>query len=141
MKMNPVVHFEMPAENQKRMSNFYTRAFGWQTKQLGPEMGEYVIVTTTESDENGPKKPGIINGGFFKKTKPSQSPSVVIAVDDIRAHMKKVEEAGGKVIGGQKPGEPDEIPGVGLYVAFFDTEGNRVSMLQPAPRMNVRPGR
>ncbi len=141
MKMNPVVHFEMPAENQKRMSNFYTRAFGWQTKQLGAEMGEYVIVTTTESDENGPKKPGIINGGFFKKTKPSQYPSVVIAVDDIRAHMKKVEEAGGKVIGGQKPGEPDEIPGVGLYVSFFDTEGNRVSMLQPAPRMNVRPGR
>ena len=44
---------------------------------------------------NGPKKPGIINGGFFKKTKPSQYPSVVIAVDDIRAHMKKVEEAGG----------------------------------------------
>ena len=109
MKMNPVVHFEMPAENQKRMSNFYTRAFGWQTKQLGAEMGEYVVVTTTESDENGPKKPGIINGGFFKKTKSTQYPSVVIAVDDIRAHMKKVAEAGGKMIGGQVPGEPDEI--------------------------------
>jgi len=120
MKMHPVVHFEMPAEDRKRMSNFYARTFGWQTKQLGPEMGEYVIVTTTESDENGPKKPGIINGGFF---------------------MKKVEEAGGKVIGGQVPGQPDEIPGVGLYVAFLDTEGNRVSMLQPAPRMTVRPGR
>jgi predicted enzyme related to lactoylglutathione lyase len=24
-----------------------------------------------------------------------------------------------------------EIPGVGQYVAFFDTERNRVSMLQP----------
>jgi hypothetical protein len=24
-----------------------------------------------------------------------------------------------------------EIPGVGKYVSFFDTEGNRVSMLQP----------
>ena len=141
MKMDPVVHFEMPAEDQKRMANFYTRAFGWQTKQLGPEMGGYVVVTTTESGEDGPKKPGMINGGFFKKTKPSQSPSVVIAVDDIRASMKKVEQAGGKVIGGQKPGEPDEIPGVGLYVSFFDTEGNRVSMLQPAPRMSVRPGR
>lgn len=35
--MNPVVHFEMPAEDPKRMSGFYTRAFGWQTKQLGPE--------------------------------------------------------------------------------------------------------
>lgn len=30
--------------------------------------------------------------------------------------------------------EPMEIPGVGLYVAFTDTEGNRASMLQPLPR-------
>ncbi len=138
MKMNPVVHFEMPAQDRKRMADFYTRAFGWETKQLGAEMGGYVVVTTTESDENGPKQPGAVNGGFFQKTddKASQYPSVVIAVDEIKGHMKKVEAAGGKVIG-----EPAEIPGVGLYVAFFDTEGNRVSMLQPAPRMTVRPGR
>jgi len=34
-------------------------------------------------------------------------------------------------------GEPMEIPGVGLYLSFRDTEGNRVAMLQPnmpAPR-------
>ena len=43
--------------------------------------------------------------------------------------MKKVAGAGGKVLG-----EPMQIPGVGQYVAFFDTEGNRVSMLQPNPR-------
>ena len=141
MKMNPVVHFEMPAEDRKRMADFYTRAFGWQTQQLGPEMGEYVVVTTTESDENGPKRPGAINGGFFTKAKDNQYPSVVIAVDDIKKAMKEVGEAGGKVLGGSyAPGEPDDIPGVGLYVSFVDTEGNRVSLLQPAPRMDVRPG-
>jgi predicted enzyme related to lactoylglutathione lyase len=31
----------------------------------------------------------------------------------------------------QKTGEPDEIPGVGLYAVFIDTEGNTVSLLQP----------
>jgi len=31
-------------------------------------------------------------------------------------------------------GEPMQIPGVGQYVSFMDTEGNRVSMLQPLPR-------
>jgi predicted enzyme related to lactoylglutathione lyase len=139
--MNPVVHFEMPAQDRKRMAEFYTRVFGWQTQQLGPEMGEYVVVMTAESDENGPKKPGAINGGFFTKTKDNQYPSVVIAVDDIRDAMKKVKDAGGKVLGGASaPGEPDDIPGVGLYVSFVDTEGNRVSLLQPAPRMSVRPG-
>jgi uncharacterized protein len=55
----------------------------------------------------------------------------VISVDDIQAAMKKIEEGGGKIIGGQKPGEPDNIPGVGLWVSFEDTEGNRVSILQP----------
>jgi predicted enzyme related to lactoylglutathione lyase len=27
-----------------------------------------------------------------------------------------------------------DIPGVGRYVSFLDTEGNRVSMLQPLAR-------
>jgi predicted enzyme related to lactoylglutathione lyase len=127
--MNPVVHFEMPAEDRKRMADFYTRVFGWKTQQLGEEMGNYVLVTTTDSDENGrPKKPGAINGGFFQKTeaRPAQYPSVVIAVENIREHMLNVEKSGGKVLG-----EPIDIPGIGLYVSFFDTEGNRVSMMQP----------
>jgi predicted enzyme related to lactoylglutathione lyase len=132
--MNPVVHFEMPAGDTKRMSAFYTQAFGWKAQQLGPEMGNYVLVQTTETAENGfPKEPGRINGGFAEKSKDFQSTNVVIAVDDIRQAMKKVAAAGGTVLGGQKPGEPDEIPGVGLYVSFLDTEGNRVGLLQPAP--------
>jgi predicted enzyme related to lactoylglutathione lyase len=128
MKKNSVVHFEIPAEDRKRIANFYTKVFGWKTQQLGEDMGNYVLVTTTDSDENGPKKPGAINGGFFQKTddKPAQYPSVVIAVEDIKEHMMNVEKSGGKVLG-----EPLDIPGVGLYVSFFDTEGNRVGMIQP----------
>ena len=129
LKMNPVVHFEMPAEDRKRMANFYTKAFGWKTQQLGEDMGNYILATTTDSDENGmPNKPGAINGGFFQKTndKPAQYPSVVIAVDNIKEHMTNVEKSGGKVLG-----EPMNIPGIGLYVSFFDTEGNRVGMIQP----------
>ncbi|CAG0993846.1 hypothetical protein METP3_02817 [Methanosarcinales archaeon] len=136
MKMNPVVHFEMPAKDKSRMRNFYETAFGWHTEQLGKEMGEYVLVTTTESDEKTglPKRPGAINGGFYESTDPLlQYPSIVIAVDDIKEAIKKVEEAGGKVLEGQVPGKPDEIPGVGLYASFIDTEGNRVSMLEPLP--------
>lgn len=125
--MNPVVHFEMPAEDRARMRKFYEGVFGWQTNQLGPEMGDYVLVTTTEVDEKQmPKKPGAINGGFYQKTPDAPHPSVIISVDDIKASMKKVAEAGGKVLG-----EPMEIPGVGSYVSFSDTEGNRVGMLQP----------
>src|SRR6184192_4048905 len=97
MKMNPVVHFEMPAEDRTRMASFYQKAFGWQSQMLGPEMGDYVVVTTTESDDNGPKRAGAINGGFYPKKEdwPAQYPAVVIAVDDIRKSMKTVSDAGG----------------------------------------------
>jgi uncharacterized protein len=129
--MNSVVHFEMPYDDRQRMAKFYGSAFGWQTQMLGEEMGNYVLATTTESDERGPKSPGTINGGFFPKKPdwPAQYPSVVIAVDDIKESARKVTDSGGRVLG-----EPIEIPGVGQYVSFFDTEGNRVSMLQPISR-------
>src|SRR5207248_3164341 len=115
----------------KRMIEFYSRTFGWKTQQFGEEMGNYVVATTTELGENGrPKQPGAINGGFYQRTDDpiSHAPSVVIAVDNIQEHIKKVTAAGGKIIG-----EPMPIPGVGDWVSFFDTEGNRVSMLQPSP--------
>lgn len=127
--MNPVVHFEMPYDDHKRLSKFYREAFGWQMDTLGDDMGNYVLATTTETDKNRMiKTPGAINGGFFPKNPdlPAQYPSVVIAVVDIKDAMKKVENAGGKVLG-----EPMEIPGVGQYVSFMDTEGNRASLLQP----------
>ena len=129
-RMNPVVHFEMPAGDTKRMADFYTKAFGWGTQVMGEEMGNYVVVTTSENDESGrPKMAGTINGGFYpvKKDDPPHYPSVVIAVEDILESVKKVAEAGGKILG-----EPVEIPSVGLYVSFIDTEGNRVSILQPS---------
>jgi predicted enzyme related to lactoylglutathione lyase len=130
--MNPVVHFEMPYEDQKRAIDFYSKAFGWESKLTGEKYGNYVVVATQEMDADMmPKKPGMINGGLFEKTKDNQVQSIVISVEDIREAMKKVEEAGGKILGGMRPGEPDEIPNVGLYCSFIDSEGNRVGMLQP----------
>jgi len=131
--MDPVTHFEMPAKDKKRASKFYSTVFGWQMTQLGPEMGEYMTAWTTETDPKTRmiKTPGAINGGFYSPTDDpaSQAPSVVIQVKDLKASMKAVTKNGGKILR-----EPDEIPGVGLWVSFQDTEGNRVSMIQPAQR-------
>jgi len=128
-KMDPVVHFEMPYQSSERLIKFYSRAFGWKMQKFGEEMGNYVTAATTETDENNMiKNPGAINGGFFPKNSDSaQYPSVVISVDNIREAMKRVTDAGGKVLG-----EPVEIPGIGQYVSFNDTEGNRLSLLQPS---------
>ena len=138
-KMNPVVHFEMGYNDKKRMVEFYASVFGWKGQEMGAEMGNYVVMQTTETDDKGMvKTPGNINGGFYQKTESpmSQAPSVVIAVEDIKKSMKDVEASGGKILGGMDSAgnhtmEPQEIPGVGLWISFQDSEGNRVSMLQP----------
>lgn len=127
--MDPVVHFEMPAHDRKRMADFYTEVFGWQAQMLGEEMGNYVTVTTAKTDEKGNTLvPGAINGGFYPRRKdmPDAHPSIVIAVEDIKESINKVKAAKGKILG-----EPVEIPGVGQYVSFIDTEGNTLSILQP----------
>ena len=100
-------------------------------------MGNYTVVTTTETEGGRPTTPGTINGGFFLKTSDaaSQAPSVVIGVQDINAALSAVEQAGGTVAG-----PPQEIPGVGLYGSFHDSEGNRLSLLQPLPPGSGRAG-
>ena len=129
MKTNPVVHFEMPAKDKKRVSAFYANAVGWNMNQLGADMGNYVLAGITETDENNMvKTPGTINGGFYEyKDGPGfQYPSVVISVDDLKESIEKVKKEGGEILG-----ESMEIPGIGLFISIQDTEGNRVGMLQP----------
>jgi predicted enzyme related to lactoylglutathione lyase len=130
--MNPVVHFELPYEKRERIAKFYQSAFGWELQMLGEDMGNYVLATTAKTDAKPGEPAGAINGGFYPRNPdwPAQYPSVVIGVQDIAASMKAVASAGGEVLG-----EPMDIPGVGRYVSFFDTERNRLSMLQPSANM------
>jgi hypothetical protein len=65
---------------------------------LGPDMGDYVLVTTAEADVKPGAPAGAINGGFFPKKAnlPGQYPSIVIGVDDIESAMGRVSKGGGK---------------------------------------------
>ncbi|MDP3965916.1 MAG: VOC family protein [archaeon] len=119
IKKSSVVHFEISDEDRKRMHEFYAKVFGWEANQLWEDMNDYLVVMTKDSDEKG------------SDGKSQKRPSVVISVDDIKKHVKKVKEAGGKVIG-----EPIEIPTVGVYVSFYDREGNLLSMIEPIHGMN-----
>lgn len=127
-KMNPVVHFEMPAKDKKRVKTFYEEVFGWGMNQLGKDMGDYLLATTTETDPKTemPTTPGAINGGFFESGDYGTTPHLVISVDNLEEHMQIVKKAGGKILG-----EPMDIPGIGKFVMFIDTEDNHVGMLEP----------
>lgn len=135
MSKNPVVHFEMPYQDAGRVAAFYKTAFGWDMQNLGDQMGGYVMARTADTDETGmPKAPGTINGGFYgQSTEPDMTqPSVVIAVEDLDKAIQNVTAAGDTILK-----ESEEITGVGRGASFRDTEGNLVSMLQPAPRENT----
>lgn len=124
--MNPVVHFEMPAVNNKRVKKFYEKTFGWKMQQMGADFGNYLMATTSPVDKEGMhKKSGAINGGFYKKGKDGTVPHLVISVDDLKKHMEIVKKAGGKILG-----KPMDIPGIGKFVMFCDTEKNKVGMLE-----------
>ncbi len=124
--MNPVVHFELPYEEAERAKKFYQSVFGWKTQELGPKMNNYILVTTADSTVKAGAPEGAINGGLFVKHPENSHPTIVIGVGNIDNSMEKVIAHGGIVLG-----KPHEIPNIGMYVGFRDTEGNQLSMIQP----------
>ena len=128
--MDRVVHFAIPAENLERAKKFYSENFGWKLNQLGPEMGNYVLVHTGPTDADGmPQDRAFINGGLMPRDPSASSPVLVIAVADADQTVEKVKKAGGQLVG-----EILDIPNVGRYARVQDTEGNVIGVIKPAMR-------
>lgn len=125
MKKNPVVHFEIAADDTKRAQKFYESAFDWKMNEI-PEM-QYTTIHTAETDENNMvKTPGAINGGIMKRGSGDDTVNLVVSTDNIEESKEKVEKAGGKIVM-----DITDIPTVGKYFRAKDTEGNIVGVLQP----------
>jgi predicted enzyme related to lactoylglutathione lyase len=120
--MGRVVHFEIPTDDVARAKEFYGSIFGWQLLDMqGEAMGEYTLTLTTPVDQETqvPTEPGAINGGLMKRSAETPSPVITIEVDAIDDALKQVESAGGTVVSPRS-----EIPGMGAFAYFKDTEGN-----------------
>lgn len=117
--------FEIPYDDSERAQKFYSETFGWQINKL-PDM-DYHMALTTESDPQTmqPKNPGAINGGMLKKDPTGENPILVIGVDSVDEHIKKVKEAGGKIIMPKT-----DIGQFGFYARVSDTEGNVIGIWQ-----------
>ena len=116
--MDKIVHFEIPADDLARAKDFYSSSFSWQLDEM--EGMDYTIVRTVDVDEQQmPKEPGAINGGMMKRSPDTPSPVITINVDSINDSLKKVEAGGGRVVR-----QRQEIPGMGAFAYFKDTEGN-----------------
>lgn len=117
---NRVVHFEIPCDNPDSTMEFFKNVFGWTFQQFGTE--EYWTVMA--GDE---KLPGI-NGGLMKKRMPGQPIVNSIDVANIDEYMKKVEDAGGKIVVPKMA-----IPAVGWLAYFKDPDGNIHGLYQHDP--------
>jgi len=123
--MDKVVHFEIPVDDEDRAKEFYGSVFDWElsTMDMGGGM-TYTTAGTSDSDERGtPKEPGAINGGLMRRTSDTPAPVITIGVDAIDDSLKKIEAGGGSTITPRT-----EIPDMGAFAYFKDSEGNVVGL-------------
>jgi uncharacterized protein len=125
MAMDKVVHFEITADDVGRAKEFYASSFGWNLQDVDMGNGAtYTTVTTVPVDERMmPTEPGAINGGLMKRSSETPSPVITVGVDSVDDALKRVEAAGGSVITPRT-----EIPGMGAFAYFTDTEGNTLGL-------------
>jgi predicted enzyme related to lactoylglutathione lyase len=126
--MPKVVHFEIPADDVARAREFYGGVFGWQLQDM-QEM-DYTLVETVPVDQKTqlPLEPGAINGGLMKRTAETPAPVLTVDVESIDISLKEIEAAGGSTVQ-----ERTEIPGMGAFAYFKDTESNVVGLWETPP--------
>ena len=124
--MRKVVHFEIPADDVDRAKDFYGSIFGWQLHTMDMGGGQqYTIATTTPIDEATqlPTEPGAINGGVFTRSEETPTPVITIDVEDIDQALKEIDAGGGSTVTPRT-----EIPGMGAFGYFKDSEGNLMGL-------------
>jgi predicted enzyme related to lactoylglutathione lyase len=126
MKMNPVMHFQIPVAKMARAQEFYEKVFGWHILAPPGMEGQYHLATTVPTGDNGPTEPGGVNGGLAVGGGEWQA-WLVIGVDSIDEHVKKIKAAGGKVVA-----EKRSVLDMGFYAEVGDTEGNVIGLWESA---------
>ena len=119
-----IVHFEIPAANPEKLSNFYSKLFGWKIVRM-PGPVEYWGIQTVPTDEDGMLLRNGVNGGMMKRQNSEHSPVNYIAVESVDDYGKKIEELGGRVVVPKM-----EVPGVGWWAMALDPDGNQFAIME-----------
>ena len=114
----PVVHFEIGCRDSEQTRAFYRQLFDWETEPYGP--ASHTIRTGSDKGIQG----HITSLGH----EPHHYTMFYVQVEDIPAHLTKIESLGGRTLIPELP-----IPGVGHFAWFADPDGNTVGLLKPAP--------
>ena len=115
--MGRIIHFEIPATDPERITDFYSSVFGWEIQKWGHE--DYWLATTGPDDVPG------INGAIMKRRDLQQPLVVSINVTDIDKAMEDIEKAGGQIVVPKV-----SIPTMGWSAYFKDPDGVIMGLFQ-----------
>jgi uncharacterized protein len=112
----PVVHFEINANDSKRLGSFFAELFDWKIDTNNP-MGYGLVDTGGEGGIGGSIGQSDGNAPAYL--------SVYVQVDDLQAYLDKAEKLGGKTLV-----PPTEIPNTVTFAMFQDPEGNMIGLIK-----------
>ena len=108
----------------RRAKEFYRTTFDWELNDMDMGGGNtYTTVTTTPIDEQSRPHGTGCDQRRLDESDLGHAPVITIGVDAIDDALKKIEAGGGSVV------QPrTEIPDMGAFAYFKDTEGNVVGL-------------
>jgi predicted enzyme related to lactoylglutathione lyase len=115
--MPTVVHFEVPADDLRRVKSFYTDLFCGKIEGI-PGL-DYMRIDTSEEDLPS------IGDGIMRRQGPSQHIINYIDVDSLEEYSSRVMSLGEKVLIPKRA-----VPGVGYFAICLDTENNPFGILE-----------
>jgi predicted enzyme related to lactoylglutathione lyase len=109
---HPVTHFEVIGKDNKKLRDFYGKAFDWK---LTDAPQDYAMVDT-KADGHG------IGGGIGPSRDGRSMVTFYIETDDLKSTLAKIEKLGGKTI------QPPIQAGPVELAMFADPEGNVIGL-------------
>jgi uncharacterized protein len=111
---NPVVHWEIAANDPGKIRQFYAALFDWSIDADKPGHSQ---VDTGQ---------GSMEGGIFPCPRGKLGyVTFYVAVDDLEEYLAKAER-----LGGRKLVPPTPTPNAGTFAMFADPEGNCIGLFK-----------
>lgn len=109
---HPVTHFEVIGKDNKKLRDFYRKAFDWKLTDA-PE--DYAMVDTGANGHG-------IGGGIGPSRDGRNMVTFYVEADDLQGTLAKIEKLGGKTVVAPMHTGPVEL------ALFADPEGNVIGL-------------
>lgn len=91
-----IIHFEVPANDVKKLKQFYEEVFSWRIIQASGPI-EYWVIETVPVDSHFKLLRTCVNGGMYEEIVPESKLLNYFAVESISDFLTKIEKMSRKV--------------------------------------------